>query len=373
MIKGKQVQPKAFLDKPNINYRKLDALNQSMLKVFDSDPVKFFDEFKLGKKRKEKKSAALTIGDLVDFYLLECKGNEQEFEDRFEEKFALYNGVKGTGQVFVLADYLFEETENCLNEVTKEVTCSFETRFDEAVKRIRIEEKYKGKDNEKILEDFLKNGKAYFDARMDNLGKTIVDVSLLDKAKQVAQKIRKDDFTRDIFIGSDTIDYFTHFPIEWKYELNSDSSITCKSEIDMLFVDHDHKVIHPMDLKTTYDNESFDYMYIKNAYYLQNAFYWLAVRKWADSEGMADYEIKAMKFIVGDTSSNNRRPLVYETSLKDVDMGLEGFTLRGNEYRGVFELVEDIAWAEANDEWSCSKDAFEKKGRMKLKIDYEQE
>ena len=372
MIKGKQVKPRAVLDKPNINYRKLDALNQSMLKLFDSDPVKFFEEFKLGKKRKEKKNAALTIGDLVDFYLLECKGNEQEFEDRLEEKFVLFNGVKGTGQVFMLADFLFEETENCINEVTKEITCTFETRFAEAVKRVRAEEKYKGKDDDKILEDFLKNGKEYFDTRMKSIGKTIVDISLLDKAKSVAQKLRKDDFTKDIFVGSDTIDYFTHFPIEWKFELDGDRSISCKSEIDMLFVDHHHREIHPMDLKTTYDNESFDYMYIKNAYYLQNAFYWKAVRWWADSEGMQDYYVNPMKFIVGDTSANNRRPLVYQTSEDDVHAGLYGFDLRnGTHYRGVNELIDDIAWAEENDEWSCSKEAFQRKGQMHLRINYE--
>src|SRR5882672_2586510 len=127
MIKGKQVQPRTFSEKPNVNYRKLDALNQSMLKVFDSDPVKFFEEFKLGKPRKQKKNVSFMIGDLVDFYLLECKGDEQELTNRFDEKFALFSGTKGSGQVFVLADYLFEETEASLNE-KGEITISFMER-----------------------------------------------------------------------------------------------------------------------------------------------------------------------------------------------------------------------------------------------------
>ena len=126
-----------------------------------------------------------------------------------------------------------------------------------------------------------------------------------------------------------------------------------------------------MDLKTTYDNESFDFMYIKNGYYLQNAFYHKAVSTWAADNGMGDYDVKPLVFIVGDTSSNNRRPLSYGTSLDDIEKGMKGFYLRGTKYRGVDELVADIAWAEENDEWRCSKEAFEKKGMMKLNIGYD--
>lgn len=371
MIKGKQIQPKAFNDKPDINYRKLDALNQSMLKLFDNDPIKFFEEFKLGKKRKEKKNVALTIGDLVDFYLLECKGDEKEFEARFEEKFVLYDGVKGTGQVFLLADILYEETEACMNEAG-EITCSFETRFAEAIRRIRIEEKYKGKDDEKILEDFVKNGKDYFDSRMKSIGKTIVDVPIMDKAKLVAEKLKKDEFTRDIFACYEDREFFTHYPIEFSYKLDEDRFIACKAELDMLLIDHDKKVIQPMDLKTTYDNESFDMMYIKNSYYLQNAFYVTAVKAWAKVNDMGSYHVNPMSFIVGDTSANNRRPLVYHASGKDLYSGLKGFKLRGVSYRGIEKLINDIAWAEENNEWSCSREAFNNKGQMTLNIDYDE-
>lgn len=370
MIKGKQIQAKPFIDKPDMNYRKLDALNQSMLKVFDSDPVKFFEEFKMGKKRKDKKNVALMIGDLVDFYLLECKGEETEFEKRFDEKFAMFSGLKGSGQVFMLADYLFEETENCMNE-HGEITCSFETRFDEAVRRVKAEEKYKGKETDKILEDFLKNGKDYFDIRMKNVGKSVVDVSIVDKAKLVALKLKKDDFSKTIFGTNDHVEHITHFPIEFKYELDKDRSITCKAELDIMTIDHESKTIQPMDLKTTYDNESFDFMYIKNSYYLQNSFYVKAVKEWAKVEGLEGYKVLPMKFVVGDTSSNNRRPLVYSTTEKDVNAGMDGFDLKGNHYRGVDELIQDIAWAEENNEWSCSRDAFRRKGQMKLNINYE--
>lgn len=369
MIKGKQIQPKAFVEKSIVNYRKLDALNQSMLKVFDSDPIKFYNQFKLGKVPKDKTTTALIIGDLVDFFVLACKGDETEFNTRFDEKFALFAGTKGNGQVFDLVDYLMEETENCLNE-RGEVTCSFETRFNAAMSRVRNDGKYKKKDDEYILNDFKKDGEAYFDMLMENIGKTVVDVSLMDKARTVGNKLLHDPFTASLF-RHDEKDYFTHFPIEWRYTLSETQSIICKSEIDMLLIDHDHRTIQPMDLKTTYDNESFDYMYIKNSYYLQNAFYDKAVKVWAAENDMTTYAILPMKFIVGDTSSNNRRPLIYSTSSQDVVNGMFGFKLRGNHYRGVHDLVMDIAWAEENDIWNCSREAFDNKGKMALNIEYD--
>jgi len=371
MIKGKQIQPKAFVDKPVMNYRKLDALNQSMLKAFDTDPVRFYNQFKLGKTSRDRKNTALIIGDLVDFYVLACKGSEEEFNTRFDEKFALFNGAKGSGQVFILADYLFEETENCLDENGR-ITCSFETRFSAAISRIKNDSppKYKGKSDVAILEDFENNGKAYFDILIENIGKTVVDISLLDKARIVGNKLLHDPFTASLF-RHDEKDYFTHFPIEWRYELGDNKSILCKSEVDMLIIDHEHRTIQPMDLKTTYDNESFDFMYIKNSYYLQNAFYDKAVKVWAAENDMTNFTVFPMQFVVGDTSSNNRRPLMYSTSSQDVLNGMYGFDFRGSHYRGVHELIMDIAWAEENDIWNCSKEAFEKKGQMKLNINYE--
>ena len=372
MIKGKKIQPKVIVDKPLVNYRKLDALNQSMLKLFDSDPIKFYEEFKLGKKRRDKKNTAIIIGDLVDFYLLGCRGDEMEFNNRLDEKFVLFDGNKGTGQVYILADYIFEEAEAAMND-KGEITSSFDTMFTAALAKIQQEGKYKGKDKDKVLQDFYENGKDYYDKKIDNIGKTVVDASLVDKARTVAEKLMTDEFTKNIFKGNDDLEYLTHFAIEWKYLLPMNKYYPCKSEVDILLIDHDHRIIQPMDLKTTYDNESFDYMYIKNSYYLQNAFYVKAVEEWAKESGIGDYEVRPMTFIVGDTSFNNRRPLIYETSNLDVEKGMFGFSLRGTYYKGVDELINDIVWAEEQDIWNCSRDAYGKNGKMKLNIKYDGE
>lgn len=373
MIKGKQTKPKFFSEKSTVNYRKLDALNQSMIKLFDKDPIKFYDEFKMGKARKQKKTTALIIGDIADFYLLACKGDELEFQNRLEEKFVLYEGHMGSGQVFTLADYIFEEAESCMNE-KGEVTCDFNTMFTTAFIKLQSEGvKYKGKTEDKALEDFYLNGKSYYDKLMENIGKTVVEASLVDKAKGVAERLMTDSFTNHIFKGREDVEFLTHFAIEWFYTLEFDKGFKCKSEIDILIVDHDHKIIQPMDLKTTYDNEAFDYNYIKNGYYIQNAFYVKAVEEWAKTNNLEDYEVKPMTFIVGDTSSNNRRPLLFTTNNNDLEKGMQGFSLRGVYYKGVEELIRDILWAEEQDIWNCSRDAYGKNGKLELNINYDEE
>jgi hypothetical protein len=366
MIRGDVIQPVDLIQKSNINYRQIGGLNYSMISLFDSDPVKFYEQFKLGKPKKDKKGVSIVIGDIVDFYLLDCKGDEEEFTNRFDEKFALFNSVKGSGQVFTLADTLFEITQEYTNE-KGEVTIEFDTRFSEAVKKVQADKLYKGKTEDKILEDFNKNGYDYFETLMENVGKTVVDISLLDKAKTVAEILRNDSFSKDVFEEDNRTEYFPKFPVEWNYE----GLIDCKSELDIIRIDPTNKKIYPRDLKTTYDNESFEYNYLKHSYYLQAAFYYRAVSEWAKQEGLEDYTIEPMEFVVGDTSSNNRRPIRYQLSMHDIHKGMYGFTVRGQRYRGVDELIKEIMWCEQNNMWNCSKNVYDNKGKLMLNLQYE--
>lgn len=374
MIKGERIEERGVVTRPDVNYRKLEALNYSMIKLFDEKPVQFFEEFKLGKSRKEKKTTALILGDLVDFYVLSCSGDEEEFDSRFDEKFALYEGNKGSGQVFTLCDYIFEATEF---DSEGNATSPLEDRMKEAINRIQTEGKYRGKKFEDVLKDFEANGQDYFDTLLANRGKTVVDNSLVDKAKKVSRAILEDPFTAEIFDTDDDIEVFNHFPIEFNYILGNlllggDRYIPCKIEVDRLEIDHRAKTIQPYDFKTTFDNESFDYNYIKNYYYLQLAFYTHGIDMWIDKEEVfEDYMLNDFKFVVGDTSANNRRPLVYKTTVKDFSAGLNGFDFRGSHYRGISELINAIAWAEDNNIWNASKESIDAKGKMQLKIKYD--
>jgi len=342
-------------------YREIKALNSSMIRLFDDSPIKFYEEFIMGKKKVESPSVSLLIGDLVDFYLLECSGKEEVFVKRFDDKYALYEEEKKTGQVFTLADQLFSITKDCVDSTGK-ITLSFNTRFSEAFKRVKAMKKYNGKDMDYALEDFNDNASGYFATLMENITKQTVDISLVDKSKRIAEIVKNDVFTRDIF----NEELIKKVVVQWKLK-----GISCKSEIDMISIDHESKTIQLYDLKTTYDNENFEYSYIKNKYYIQASFYYLALEEWKKQEGLDDYTVLPMKFVVADTSSVHRRPIVINTDETDLQNGLNGFYINGVKYKGVYELVDDISWASKMDIWNCSRELIKNKGKQKLHIKYD--
>lgn len=361
------------ITRDNRDYRsEMKGLNQSMLKVYRDDPMDFYFQFVMGEKRKPKDSWSILVGDVLDFIMLDCRGDLVEFEQRFGEKFAIFEGTKSSAQVFTLADVLFEESQK---DVVDGVVCTdFMCRFERALYVVQNDSKnpkYKGKTVEKALEDFNENGREYFDKKLENINKVIVDLTVVDKAKFICEQLMSDPFVSDIFNGNDDKEYLTKFPIEWKYTTTKGNIIDCKSEIDIILIDHNKKEVYVKDLKTSYDNEEFEYTYIKYGYYIQNVFYIAAMRYWLDNNGMKDYSIiYGMEFMVADTSRNNRRPLRYTTSKDDLVKGLYGFTLNGKYYKGVIELMNALDWSLENGIFNISKENLENNGIVELKISY---
>lgn len=369
MITGNKKRVTTFT-RPEGNYRELKGLNQSMLGTFDENPMQFYNEFILGQPRKKKVNVSFQIGDLADFYLLDCHGDEEEFNQRFDEKFSKFDGKKGTAQAYVLADYLFDITQRDCDE-DGIVTTDFTERFKEAFNLTQAEGKYSGKTWEKGLEDFNKPGKDspktakdYFDLKLTCIGKEVVELWQVDRAIKIINNLRTDEFLGD-FINQDSnreIEVLKKVAMEFQL-----GDWICKSELDFIHIDHLHKKILRRDLKTSFDNEEWSYSYLNYYYYLQNGFYDLAVRSFALENGLADYEVCPMDFLVLDTSPNARRPLLYETTPQHVLQGLKGFDYRDKHYRGVFELVNEITWANENNIWNISKENYLNKGVLTLK------
>lgn len=348
-------------------YRKIKGLNQSMLKTFDSDPMKFYREFILGEPRDDDDSWATGVGSLFDFYVLECHSDEQEFEQNLDDKFGRLSVIRTTAQAFDLADVLLESTKRDMDE-NGTVNGSFEDRFKEAFLVVQGWGKYKKKTWEQGLEDFNTTGKTYFEEKLENIGKTVVDSTQIEKARQIVGQLKEDEFhSKYAFpnVGKDQ-ELHNKLVVEWTYR-----GIECKAEIDRAIINHKTRRLKRIDYKATFDNEEqgFEYSYlVKRKYYLQNAFYHLAAKAFLEQNGWEDYLVEPMEFLVTDTSKNNRRPLLYITSSKHVLDGLNGFTDdKGRYHKGVEELITDILWAQDNGIWTISRENYSNGGIVKLK------
>lgn len=369
MVKG--TLDRAPIEQSKIPYREMGALNQSLLKTYSRNPKQFYKEFVLKEKRKEKDTFSTLLGSLGDFILLECNGDVDEFDGRMDEKFVLFDGVKGSGQGFLLADYIWEYTERDMDEENN-VSTSFVERFTEAFNRIQAEGKYSKKTLEWAITDFENSpASEYFASKLQSIGKKVVDVRMIEKAKNISLQLMQDENTYDIFHPNNNVEVVNHMVVEWTYTTAFGDEIKCKMEADRVHFYHKEKRVEIFDLKFNYDNEAFDGSYLKWGYYIQQAFYTLGMKWWLENNNMEDYIISSFKFIVADTSVDNLRPLVYIVTEEDWEKSLNGFTVHGWKYPGLYELFESVNWALTSGIFNISMEAFNNKGQMEMKINYE--
>lgn len=370
ILKGELKKETPRVESASIDYRSYNALNQSMIKTYLSNPKRFYEEFVLKKKRKEKDTASLLLGSLMDCILVKHRARYEDFERNFEEDFSLFDGIKGSGQAFVLAEEIWNLSQDDLNE-DNTFNTNFMDRFERAFAKVQADGKYSKKTLEWALDDFSKSpASEWLKSKFDSVGKKVVDVSLIDKSKKIYDKVMEIDSVKHVFTGNDNIEQIGHFVIDWEYSTLFDDKINCKSELDTVHFDHEKKQCRIFDLKTSYDNENFAFSFLKYRYDLQSLFYTLALRFYLDNNGMKDYEILPFRFVVLDTSPDNMQPLIYELSNEDLFRAKFNYTVNGYEYEGLFPLMEEINWSLKNGVFDISKEAYENGNIMPLNIAY---
>ena len=344
-------------------YRGLkDRLSYSSLKTFDNDRKRFYQEFVLGSKREEAESASTLMGSLVHCLLAEQK---------LEDKFHLLSAIEPKGQMKELVDALFNRTLKGM--VDGEQTEKFIVLFGDAVQEVKYdaagkEVAFKGKDFEKILSMFEgTDAEIYYKELLLTIGKSVVSVNLITKAEQLVEKLRGHSYTHEYVNARSAqgIDVFNELSILFEVD-----GVPYKSMLDKVIVNHEAKTIELLDWKTSWDNEEPQRAYLKFGYYLQAPLYDYALHQWAKEHGLENYTIIPMKYIFCDTSGF-ADPVVLSLSKEDLDAGWNGFELRGYRYRGLRELMKDIAWHVDSTNWATSKAIYEASGHLQLALNYE--
>jgi hypothetical protein len=343
-------------------YRGLkDRLSYSSIKDFDTDREKFFREFVMGEARKESSSNALILGSLVH-----CLLANQHIEDKFYE----LKPIKAKGQMKDLAEALFKQSFRKLEDGAR--TEPFLTLFTDAVNSVKLDSAgneiaFKNKNIETILGMFEKSvAEEYYNDLMSSKGKMPVTETQVKKAEVLVGRLREHSFTYMYAnaMTDKTTTVYNELPILFEVK-----GVAYKSMVDRIIVDHEQKLISPIDWKTSWDNEEPQRAYLKFGYYLQAGLYHFAIKKWAEENNMGDYTVEPMKYIFCDTSGFSD-PVVLVLSKDDISKAWTGFTIRGYRYRGLAELMEDIAWHNDNAIWTTSKEIHDKKGHIKLSIEY---
>ena len=371
MIKGKVLGQRGEFPQPSIKYRESNRINQSLLKVYDSNPRQFYKQYVLGEKKDDESSYSLKLGDVVDFILLQCKGDFDEFDSRLDERFHIFEGVRGGGQLFDLADKLADITIRDTKD--GEISSTFLERFTEALDHCKeVLGKFKGKTVEKVIDLFSNSDEEkYFSDLIKYKDKVLIDFNIVEKSKQIVKRVLEDINVSWIFSGNDMLEDLCHFVIEWEYTPMFGDVLYLKQEVDKILIDHENKIVHPFDLKAMWDSEGFSYSYLKYGYYIQAAFYYMGIQEWMKANGLKDYTLKDFKFVVVDTSSNNLKTLIYSVSEEDREHSLKGFSINGRPYTGLISLLDNVAWAISENIFDISKEAYFNNQLVNLKLNYD--
>lgn len=355
-------------------YRSLrERVSYSDYKLLDNDRERFYKERILGEKRIEKKSQSLLIGDLVHTELSGIDG-------AFEEKFYLTNAIRPTGQVGDLCDKLVERTIRTLseNEFGEKIQNStFETIFEDALQAVQynykgeivaFKEKGGAKSKEKVLEMFQETGELYYKECINNLDRQVVTVADIEKAERIARKVKEYEHTAEYANcqSDEHNDVFAELPI--LFEING---VPHKVLPDKLWVSHAEKWVLPIDWKTSWDVENgIVGSYLKQGYYLQAALYDEGIWQWMLENNLEGYQLHKMLFIFCDNSTGFSDPTKFQLTQDDVDRARRGFTYRGNRYKGLNTLKEDLQWYLETQKWTCDREVYLNGGYLKNPIRY---
>lgn len=319
-----------------VDYKDIKAYNFSRIKDFYKLGLfNYHKKYILGLEVEDKDSSALVVGSAVDCLLFEG-------QNVFEQKFYIGDNQKipsGKGGEFA-------------KELHRQLKT--DTPFDLAFKRA-----YEHADMaDKLFDSFTSKFEGseiqlYLQSLIESEGKTPISLGDVAASHKILDTLQHHSRTRFLF----EMDGYSQLELTVDY-----NGYKLKMKLDKLLVDKKNRILRPYDLKVFYSVDDFEYRYVKDMYYLQEAIYMLGVKKFRDTY-YPGYAIDDFKFCVSH-SANLSLPVIYNMKVADGEGDLyEGFTVRsGRRYKGLDEMLFEVKWHEENNVWNTTWELYTSKG-----------
>lgn len=321
------------------NYFDVERISNSALSCIDpkqsGHPQKFRD-FILGTYKEE--SDALKLGDVIhEKFLL---GTEFVSLDKTP-----------TEPVMNIVDQYYEE-------LLKERLTSWEMSQDKELllSIIRKNNYYNNRKDETVIESVLKDGKEYFDFRVQNTGKPVISMEWKFMLEKLYLSLQRPHIQNIAFPESDTEEILSEKEIyfDWEEEdyTGKQRVYQCKAKIDRLIIDHENKTYRIIDLKSTSKYvENFMFSVQKYGYDRQLAFYRKAVKAYMDEQGWGDYDLEGTYILALETIGYNRARLF----VLDESLLIEA-------HENILELFKRISYHEDTLNWIYPMEEEENQG-----------
>lgn len=305
-------------------------------------------------KKDNNNSIALNKGSLINDLLFETVD--------FNSKYTLKIYEKPTATLLRLANIIIENFVNIPTheEVEKIIE---NNEFWKTTKKENIKSKYD-------LPEFWD----YITNQIKPDGKIAITPSMKIEADEIVYILRNHKHSSHFF-DKNKYEIIPEYAFEVDYNLKDDTTetdrtIILRGIVDMIVVDHINKTIRLVDLKTGGDKASeFEYSFTKWRYYLQESVYMYAMDHIKELLGYSDYTTLNFQFLY--IGLKEKIPVVFDVTDTWHEAALNGFyTKSGTHYKGLHQLIREVAYIWYNKEFETPYELLEKNGVVALNDDF---
>jgi hypothetical protein len=281
-----------LVDEPT--YRQDPALSYSILAKYEREG---FENIPTLFDRVE--TPSLTFGSMVDSIIT---GGQKEFEERF----------------FVAE---FPDIPDSVINIVRELFSAFKSSYKalsdipntliiDSTERNKYQLNWKPETRAKVIKE---KGEEYYNLLHLAGDKTVVNTELYNECMAAVRALKESEATRWYFQDDSPFDNTKRY-----YQLKFKATIydvDYRIMADLIIVDYDHKIIYPVDLKTSFKPEyKFYKSFIEWRYDLQSKLYHKVIRRNLDMDDyFKDFKLLPYRFIVVNKKTLN--PLVWEYDL----------------------------------------------------------
>ena len=339
-------------------YREFDALHYSKIKIVDSSPWELIQE-----RRPESK--AMIMGTGVDMLLTT--------PDEWDKKFYVFEFTlpSQTTKFGKLVKMVYD-SQDYSNEF---IAVAYEAL---EMKQIKLE---------KVIQDFEPYRDLLILKREEQeKGKYVITNEENIKINRAVYDLQTHPFTAKYFTQAKGIEILYQTPIVYEHEIyepewqnpngeviGKRTNIQLKALIDLIYIDHNNKVIEPKDIKTTSVIDSFYKSILDYRYDIQNVIYFKAVKLYF-SKLYPDYTFNKFEFLCADFSQPGKikkfvLPEFFSYMGEDMDLSFEDWvTKSGRKMKGVNTLIKNYLWHIETGNYDYTKEIYDNNGTIFLEL-----
>ena len=317
-----------------LNYNKLEALNQSFLKKLVNGP-------KAITAPEREDTDSLRLGSLVDDMICDA--------GILADKYATCTIKLPSLTIINIIDMVLLLSDS--NDLS-----TLDDAIIEACNNYQYQSRWR---DETRIAKIKEEGIEYFQFRKNTGNKRVVGPDMWILAEEMRDALLNDRYAKFIFDEDPKLE--SHYQFVATGEIEGE---LCKGKLDKIVIDHELKVIDIYDIKTTSDGiSSFKSSYLKYRYDIQGEFYKRLVEQM-----YPDYTVSNMVFVVCSYAYKPLEVRQFMMTNEDHKNAYNGFKLNHKEYKGIKTLIEDYKWYKENQEFEYSRDHVNNMGQFMIDL-----